>query len=166
MSNQKVPLEIPEDLQFLYDGCKRSEYSASRTMQELIERIALQAQELQQLREELMDWENREAAVCPEDVGFEELIKVLKARVAGEAMTAEQELKPCPFCGSSATICSADANHVFDGMFYVSCDKCFCVVGEGYDASAMPDHQFYEREAAITAWNTRLAPEPSKEPTE
>lgn len=28
----------------------------------------------------LMDWENREGAVCPEDVGFEELIKTLRAK--------------------------------------------------------------------------------------
>ena len=54
----------------------------------LIERIAALEAENAQLNAHcerfsaaLMDWENREAAVCPEDVGFEEVFVALEAQV-------------------------------------------------------------------------------------
>lgn len=61
-------------------------------------------------------------------------------------------LLPCPFCGSAAEIRSDD------GRFFVSCcgTDCFCCVGEGYDASAMPDHIFDTEDAAKAAWNRRV----------
>lgn len=38
------------------------------------------------------------------------------------------ELKPCPFCGSSAHINSDGENDKYG--FYTSCDDCYCVIGE------------------------------------
>lgn len=65
----------------------------------------------------------------------------------------ENELKACPFCGNKAELCS-DGDET---MFYVACSgpNCYCCFGEAYDNSAMPEHCFHEREAAIAAWNTR-----------
>lgn len=62
-------------------------------------------------------------------------------------------LLPCPFCGGRAAL------REDDGRFCVICvstaEACFCCFGEGYDASAMPKHSFYNEEAAAAAWNTR-----------
>lgn len=60
-------------------------------------------------------------------------------------------LLPCPFCGDSAHT----TDH--DGMWYVTCngDDCYCVVGEGYDRDAMPQHAFNSETDAVTAWNRR-----------
>lgn len=38
--------------------------------------------ELAEARAQVLDWENREAAICPEDVGFEELLHVLQSKLA------------------------------------------------------------------------------------
>ncbi len=66
-------------------------------------------------------------------------------------MTDDTGLLPCPFCGNHA--------HVSEGghKYYVACDSsdCYCAVGEAYDRDAMPEHMFYEAEAAIAAWNKR-----------
>jgi hypothetical protein len=59
------------------------------------------------------------------------------------------KLLPCPFCGSNAHITEEDSR------FFAGCDDCFCAVGEAYDGCAMPNHCFYEEEAAAQAWNTR-----------
>jgi hypothetical protein len=73
------------------------------------------------------------------------------------------ELLPCPFCGSDAFV-SGD-----DGMFYATCNECFCCVGEAYDGHAMPKHVFNSAEEAIAAWNIRAAqgsPSPEREALE
>lgn len=64
------------------------------------------------------------------------------------------ELKPCPFCGSKASLCSPADRH---GRFYVACmgSDCWCAMGEYYDPDGMPDHRYYTDEQAIEAWNTR-----------
>lgn len=64
------------------------------------------------------------------------------------------DLLPCPFCGDVGPSIRED-----DGKFCIVCTSidCYCAVGEGYDGCAMPNHAFYEAEAAIAAWNTRPA---------
>lgn len=61
------------------------------------------------------------------------------------------DLLPCPFCGRGALLQEGD------GKFYVACSnaECFVALGERYDRDAMPDHIFYDEEAAASAWNTR-----------
>jgi hypothetical protein len=39
------------------------------------------ADEIERLREELDDWRNREAACCPEDTPFEDVISKLRDRI-------------------------------------------------------------------------------------
>lgn len=62
-------------------------------------------------------------------------------------------LLACPFCGGEASI------REDDGTFAAVCDNhhCFCCLGEGYDASAMPDHCFDSEDEAIDAWNCRAS---------
>jgi hypothetical protein len=62
------------------------------------------------------------------------------------------ELKPCPFCGSAGWV----SENQFPG-FYAACTghDCWASVGENYDRDAMPDHHYYDRDAAINAWNRR-----------
>jgi hypothetical protein len=45
-------------------------------------RIADLKAALKRANDSIMDWENREAAICPEDVGFEEVIKALRKALA------------------------------------------------------------------------------------
>ena len=59
------------------------------TMQGLRDELALAQEQITRLERELaearaqvLDWENREAAICPEDVGFEELLHVLQSKLA------------------------------------------------------------------------------------
>lgn len=63
------------------------------------------------------------------------------------------ELKPCPFCGSKGRI-QKDGD---SGSMFIHClgGNCLVAVGENYDRDAMPDHAFYDEDAAIAAWNTR-----------
>jgi hypothetical protein len=51
---------------------------------EVAERELAEAREreLAEARAQVLDWENREAAICPEDVGFEKLLRVLRAQLA------------------------------------------------------------------------------------
>ena len=49
-------------------------------------------EENQRLKAQLMEREEREAAVCPEDVGFEELVKSQAARIT--ELEASQRLVP------------------------------------------------------------------------
>lgn len=57
-------------------------------------------------------------------------------------MANEIVLKPCPFCGGKAKICSADFNSAFV--------KCANIVGCGCKFE-----WFDSKEAAIEAWNRR-----------
>jgi hypothetical protein len=59
------------------------------------------------------------------------------------------DLLPCPFCGSSA-VGLQEAGH-----FYVSCNACFCVVGEAFEENMLPAHIFASEEDAAQAWNKR-----------
>ncbi len=67
-------------------------------------------------------------------------------------MTAEQELKPCPFCGKQPELQSCTDESLFSHAqvmwWWVSCE----CEAETHHSEIKPD--------AITAWNTRLAPEP------
>lgn len=71
-------------------------------------------------------------------------------------MTVPEELTPCPFCGSAGLI-QNDA-----GKYFATCysHECGCCVGEAYDRDAMPDHMFYDEDAATAAWNRRAAISP------
>jgi len=51
--------------------------------------------EIERLKSERLDFENREGAICPEDVGFEEYIRTLEKRV--EELEKEHKGK-CPVC--------------------------------------------------------------------
>ena len=66
-----------------------------------------------------------------------------------------EELKSCPFCGSDGLIQKESDG----GSMFVYCDGpgCWVSLGENYDRDAMPDHAFYDEDAAIAAWNTRTA---------
>ncbi len=64
-------------------------------------------------------------------------------------------LLPCPFCGGDAR---ADGSERVG--FFVSCNGCFCCVGEAYDHAAYPEHMFRDRDEAVAAWNRRA---PGKE---
>lgn len=65
-------------------------------------------------------------------------------------------LKPCPFCGDTATVYTQIGRH---GVFaYIECDLCGCktkVVGSKYEVD---DERFFDSIAYITletAWNRR-----------
>lgn len=62
------------------------------------------------------------------------------------------KMKPCPFCGDADPMTMEG-----DGKFYAFCAnrQCFCALGESYDRSAMPEHHFETRDAAVAAWNSR-----------
>ncbi|MES2819789.1 MAG: Lar family restriction alleviation protein [Pseudomonadota bacterium] len=63
---------------------------------------------------------------------------------------ASAQLKPCPFCGSSAHLTGEE------GLgFFIECDECFCSVGQAYDRSGMPEHVFQTAGEALAAWNQR-----------
>jgi hypothetical protein len=66
----------PPDLRKLCDLCDLLADRASH-LPEMVEALA----DRERMRAELMDWEEREAKVCPEDVGFEEWIGVLNKRL-------------------------------------------------------------------------------------
>jgi len=64
---------------------------------ESISMLVLDAKRLEdeneRLKSERLDFENREGAICPEDVGFEEYIKTLQKRV--EELEDKKCLKHC-----------------------------------------------------------------------
>lgn len=64
----------------------------------------------------------------------------------------KKELAPCPFCGGDGILLNYD-----ERMFFVSCNDCYCCVGEGYDRDAMPEHMFHNAEEATAAWNRRAS---------
>ena len=67
-------------------------------------------------------------------------------------MDKDNELKPCPFCGSNVSTIMGD-KHIW---FYIMCTKCFCDFGKYYDiANEMYEGEFETEQEAIDAWNTR-----------
>lgn len=67
------------------------------------------------------------------------------------------ELKPCPFCGSKASLTEMRCVSLEGSLFTVECSKCSAIIGryhETYQATKGYMH-FYNQEDAIKAWNTR-----------
>lgn len=72
------------------------------------------------------------------------------------ALPGASELKPCPFCGSEATVSDRAPSPDGRTMYWAFCFKRGC---HGNHSS------YSDREDAIAAWNRRVAPlEPSAEP--
>jgi hypothetical protein len=102
---------IPEDLQALYEIAKVTGENIPFTptkLRAIIERIAKLTAEntrhihvIESQAQQLLDWENREAAVCPEDVGFEEFIKVLQAEVSCLSAPVSERPRIVCLCGST-----------------------------------------------------------------
>lgn len=55
----------------------------------------------------------------------------------------EEELKPCPFCGSKAI------TYQVEGQHYVSCENADCIV-------CVDMNSFASEDDAIAAWNRRV----------
>ena len=72
-----------------------------------------------------------------------------------------EELKPCPFCGCEAEICSAFEDKYLGKYWYVRCKKCYSRSSGIYESvKKLEANEEYEaiREAwekAIEAWNRR-----------
>lgn len=67
------------------------------------------------------------------------------------------ELKPCPFCGSKASLIEMRGVSLEGSLFMVECSNCSAIIGrqhETYQATKGYLH-FYNQEDAIKAWNTR-----------
>jgi len=64
----------------------------------------------------------------------------------------DNQLLPCPFCGSKAKIFGQYLK------YYVTCTNfdCMCSLGESYYKDMLPDHRFYTKLLALKAWNTRV----------
>jgi transcription elongation factor Elf1 len=68
------------------------------------------------------------------------------------AATERRELDPCPFCGSKLISLVPDKNQ----KYAVSCEGCYCIIGEGYDKHGAADNIFANEYRAVRAWNTRV----------
>lgn len=63
-------------------------------------------------------------------------------------MGYEKQLKPCPFCGSSAIVIETRYRHG-ENCYFIKCSNNNCrVIPETYEHSEMTD--------AIEAWNRRV----------
>ena len=73
-----------------------------------------------------------------------------------------EELKPCPFCGEEAEICSAFEDKYLGKYWYVRCKECYSRSTGIYESvKELEPNEEYEaiREAweeAIKAWNRRV----------
>jgi hypothetical protein len=110
---------------------ERNKEAAARITDALVRLGELEAQaaEVERLRAYVNQWHEREAAVCPEDVGFEEVIAGLRVRVAefdklaGEAAVWQQagglpeELTAaaCDMCGRLAALAPRGPGDTEDG---------------------------------------------------
>ena len=66
------------------------------------------------------------------------------------------DLKPCPFCGDSATLYKiANINLSGEEDWHVTCDGNIFEECRGIDASELPGYT--KKEYAIEAWNRRKA---------
>lgn len=67
------------------------------------------------------------------------------------------ELKPCPFCGKSDSLIVLDYTKIcFDytpNRYWVTCNRC------GVTRSGGDDGDYFTKEEAIKAWNTRYKEE-------
>lgn len=95
----------------------------TKTNVELLSERDTLAEKVKAKDEELEDWRNREAAICPEDVGFEEVIRAKKRLIyelvwanpdccwrkcwgCGKTQVHRESITPgvlCRFCGSQDT---------------------------------------------------------------
>ena len=76
-----------------------------------------------------------------------------------------EELKPCPFCGGEAEICSAFENKFLGKYWYVRCKTCYSRGSDIYESGKeLEPNQEYEAikgawDKAIKAWNRRAKDE-------
>ena len=72
------------------------------------------------------------------------------------------ELKPCPFCGGEAEICSAFENQFLGKYWYVRCKICYSRGSGIYESGKeLEPNQEYEAirgawKRAIEVWNRRV----------
>ena len=68
-----------------------------------------------------------------------------------------EELKPCPFCGSAAILVENKNPPLHrpsrNGAYHVACYNCDVMMGYDVDYGG----QFDSKEEAITAWNQRVS---------
>ena len=95
-------------------------------------------QEITNLRRQLARWEEREASVCPEDVGFVELIGVLRKQLA-EAQQARECL-----------MCCGTGSRVGYGDNLIECVWC------GSTGKATPESMQQVLERADEEWQKRV----------
>ena len=79
------------------------------------------------------------------------------ARIAVERQTAMIELKPCPFCGSDASLTEMRGVSLEGPLFLVECSRCSAIIGRHLETRQATKGylHFYNKEDAIKAWNTR-----------
>lgn len=82
----------------------------------------------------------------------------------GAAMTENEELKPCPFCGGKAmflTIANKSSHSAVGVMFKIKCMKCGTELPKSYECEMYMDQDGGirtgkdERTKATTDWNRR-----------
>lgn len=64
------------------------------------------------------------------------------------------DLKPCPFCGGKAEICS-DVNRIMGKFWYIRCKKCYCRGSGIYESGRKLEPQ-EEYAAIIGAWEKAI----------
>lgn len=75
----------------------------------------------------------------------------------------KEELKPCPFCGGEAEICSAFENKFLGKYWYVRCKSCYSRCSNAYESiRELKPNQEYEAikgawDQVIKAWNRRTS---------
>ena len=68
----------------LLDKINKLQADLAAAKEELETAYDVCAEKIVKLKEQVADWEELEASLCPEDVGFKELIVSLKEQVAGK----------------------------------------------------------------------------------
>ena len=93
-----------------WPGCETSPRHRDCAIAYLVAEVQSLRAERDRLNKELLAWEDREAAVCPEDVGFEEVIKALEAEL--DTIKADNKR-----LGADFTQCSAVLESVVAALY-------------------------------------------------